>query len=399
MKKLLPLILFAFLANNFSAQTASSITNGSWTNPTTWNCTCVPVNGYSVTINNSVTLNTSLLFNSGGININNTGSLTQDASLNRDIWINGGYFNNSGKANFRYFLLSTGAITNPGSFTVSALTNSVSFNNTGSIKMDSMWIAGTFTNAATGIIIGDSLTINNSLLNNGRMTITAITNSNTVNNNNYIGGYELTNSGTFNNSDSVILTGSIWNRVKFNNNSGAKVRITKRFFNTHPSKTAVWDNNGNVTVLDSWYNTDTIKGGAAGYFSVADTSANSGFLKGNFTFCDLTPPVTPIKIDLNSGTVAGTILYCVTGIKENELAEVKVYPNPSNGNLFCNSSGNVNLKFTVLDITGKIAFEQRPGYQSGTSEVKLDLANGIYFLKIVDLQTGDSKTEKLIIQK
>ena len=106
MKKLLPLILFAFLASNFFSQTASSIANGNWTNPTTWNCTCVPVNGYSVTINNSVTLNTSLLFNTGGININNTGSLTQDASLNRDIWINGGYFNNSGRADFRYFLIS-----------------------------------------------------------------------------------------------------------------------------------------------------------------------------------------------------------------------------------------------------------------------------------------------------
>jgi len=193
MKKLLPLILFAFITNNFFSQTASSITNGNWTNPLTWNCACVPTNGYSVTINNNVTLNTSLLFNTGGININNTGSLTQDAALNRDIWINGGYFNNSGKANFRYFLISTGAITNPGSFTVSALTNSVSFNNTGSIQMDSMWIAGTFTNAASGIITGDSLTVNNSLLNNGRMTITAITNSNTVNNNNYIGGYAFTN--------------------------------------------------------------------------------------------------------------------------------------------------------------------------------------------------------------
>ena len=110
MKKLLPIILFAFLTNGLISQTASSIANGSWTNPLTWNCTCVPINGYSVTINNSVTLNTSMLFNTGGITINNTGYLIQDATLTRDIWINGGYFNNGGLANFRYLLVSAGQL-------------------------------------------------------------------------------------------------------------------------------------------------------------------------------------------------------------------------------------------------------------------------------------------------
>jgi hypothetical protein len=380
MKKLLPFIIYSFLTQNLVGQTASSVANGSWLNPTTWNCACIPTNGYSVTINNSVTLNTSLIFNTGGITINNTGALVQDASLNRDIWINGGYFNNGGKADFRYFLLSAGTGFNAGTFTISAFTNSVSFSNSGTIDMDSMWTAATFTNAAPGKIIGDSLTVANNLLNDGRIMITAVTNSGTVTNNNYMSGYAYTNSGTFSNNDSLILTGSIWNRIVFNNNPGGKVRLTKNFHNYHPSTTAVFNNDGNVTVLDSWYNTDTVKGGANGYFQVQDTSANTGFMKGNFTFCDLTP--TTINVDLNSGSIAGTLVFCAVGIKENKLVEVSFYPNPSNGTLHVKNPGSVNLKFSVTDVTGKIILEQKI---NNSSDISLNQPNGIYFLKVTDL--------------
>jgi hypothetical protein len=396
MKKLLQILIFTSLTFSLKSQTATSIMNGNWTNPLTWNCTCVPTTGYSVTINNSVTLNTSMVFNSGGVTINNTGSLTQDASLNRDIWINGGYFSNNGKADFRYFLVSSGTITNPGSFTVSAFTHSVSFTNTGNIDMDSMWIAGPLTNSASGKIIGDSLTVANSLTNYGRMIITATTNSATVINNNYMSGYAYTNSGTYTNNDSLILTGSIWNRTNFINNAGAKVRLTKNFHNYHPSKTALFNNNGNVTVLDSWYNTDTVKGGSTGYFQVQDTSANSGFMKGTYTFCDLTP--TTSNVDLNSGSIAGAIIFsCSVGIKENQIAEFKFYPNPSNGNWHLKTAGNPNLKISISDVTGKIILEQK--VTQSVSEINLDQPNGIYFLKIIDLQNSNSKTEKLIIQK
>ncbi|MGZ3932482.1 MAG: hypothetical protein ACXVP0_14380, partial [Bacteroidia bacterium] len=311
MKKALPLLAVAFLFSGLSAQTASSIANGNWTNPLTWNCSCVPTTGYSVTISNSVTLNTGLVFNSGGITINSSGSLIQDASLNRDIWINGGYFNNSGKANFRYFLVSAGALTNPGSFTVSAFTNSIAINNTGSITMDSMYIAGSFTNAVNAKITGDSMTNASTLINNGRINVTWVTNKGTYKNYDYHGSYDYTNMGTFENYDSLMLSWSVWNKSLFTNMAGAKFNMTKNFYNTSgvPAKTAVFDNRGGVKVMDSWYNVDTVKGTNTGTFTVSDTSANSGVMKGNYQFCDLTPPSSSPYVDLNSGSIAGTLTY------------------------------------------------------------------------------------------
>jgi hypothetical protein len=396
MKRFLPLLIFTFITLQFKAQTATSIANGNWTNPLTWNCTCVPTSGYSVTINHSVTLNTSMFFNAGGITINNTGLLIQDASNNRDIWINGGYFNNNGTANFRYFLVSAGTLSNTGSYTVAAMTNSVAFTNSGTIKMDSMWVAGNLTNATSGRIIGDSLTNapGVTLTNNGRMMIGAQTNSGTVNNNNYISSYAYTNSGIFNNNDSLILTASLWNRTVFNNNAAGKVRLTKNFHNYHPSNTAVFDNNGNVTVLDSWYNTDTVNGVAGGYFQVADTSANSGFMKGNFTFCDMTPPASTPKVDLNSGFVSANINYCTVGIEENQWSDLNVYPNPTSGVFYVKSDSGVELNVMITDLTGKLILEKTVS----SDAVEINQPEGIYILKMTNTQTGASGIKKLIIQ-
>lgn len=397
MKKLL-LFIFSAFSVLASAQTATSIANGNWTNPLIWNCTCVPISGYSVTINNNVTLNTSMVFNTGGVTINNTGSLIQDASLNRDIWINGGYFNNSGTANFRYLLVSAGSITNPGSFTVSAFTNSVTFTNAGNIQMDSMYVAGNLTNTANAKITGDSLTNGPGVTftNYGRVNVTWSTNAGTFINNNYHSGYAFTNAGTYNNNDSLILTGSTWNKARFYNNTSGRVRLTKNFHNYTPGNTAAYINSGNVTVLDSWYNTDTVRGPASGYFQVQDTTANTGQLKGFFTICDLTP--TAPKVDFNSGIIDATVLGCSLGLDENELEAANIYPNPSNGTIYLKSSGNADYKISVMDVTGKTVLEQKLNTQL-VSEINLNQPNGIYFLRITDLHNGYSKNQKLIIQK
>jgi hypothetical protein len=341
-----------------------------------------------------------MVFNTGGITINNTGSLIQDASLNRDIWINGGYFinNSGGKANFRYFLVSAGSLTNAGSYTVSAMTNSIAFANTGIITMDSMYVAGNLTNAANGTIIGDSITnaTGVTFTNYGRVNVTWSTNNGTFINNNYHGGYAFTNAGTYNNNDSLILTGSTWNKNVFNNNVSGRVRLTKNFHNYSIPKTAVYNNNGFVTVLDSWYNTDTIKGSNSGFFNVADTSANAGIMKGTFNFCDLTPPTTWPYVDLNSGSIATSVIFCLgAGVEENEKAVSKLYPNPSNGT-FRIISDFTEVAVVVCDVTGKTILEKT--ISASDTEIKLHQPDGVYFVKIKDEQSGISSLRKLIIQ-
>lgn len=394
MRKIYIFFVFIVLSTASVAQTAASISNGNWFNPFTWNCTCVPYSGYSVTVNHSITLDGSLSFSVGGITVSNTGTLTQDANLNRDIWINGGYFNNNGKASFRYLLVSTGSISNNGTFTVSALTNSVNFSNNGSITMDSMYIAGGFTNTPNGKLIGDSLTNASTLINNGNINVTWVTNIGTFKNYNYQTGYAYTNAATYENYDSLILTGSVWNKAMFTNKPGAVFRMNKNFHNYHPSGTATFDNNGMVNVLDSWYNTDTVKGSSSGKFTVADTSANSGFMKGSYDFCDFTPPASSPKVDLNSGSISANITYCLGGVgikEQNKNEAFIIYPNPNNGRFFAKATES-DVLYITNQLGQQITIVELNEANNYTSEIN-NLAPGFYFV------TGKNYKAKVVVSK
>jgi hypothetical protein len=388
MKHFLLSLLIA-LTIGIQAQTATSIGAGNWLNPLTWDCSCVPVSGYSVTINHSVTLNTSMSFSTGGVTINNAGSLVQDA--NRDIYISGGYFYNNGTANFRFYAQASGTGSNSGTFSLTAFTNSTSFVNTGNINLDSIYVAASFTNSAAGKVNGNRATNASAFLNDGRFTFSLSLNTGTFTNNNYHGGYAFTNSNLYDNSDSLEMSYSMWNRVKFNNKPGATVKLTKRLHNTVVGGTAVFDNQANVVILDSWYNTDTVKGTNTGTFTVADTSANSGHMKGNFKFCDQTAPGAAPYVDLNSGTISPNITWCApASIKENEIfTSFTLYPNPNNGTFYI--SARYETELSIFDASGRMV-EKIKLDQENDFKRSLELKeNGIYFI------SGEGVMKKLVV--
>jgi hypothetical protein len=390
MKKLL-LSLSLLISLGSQAQTATSTVAGAWLNPTTWNCGCVPISGYSVTINHSVTLNTSMTFTTGGVTIGNNGSLVQDA--NRDILISGGYFYNNGNANFRFMLVTAGTASNSGTFSLAAFSNSAAstFTNNGSFTLDSMSTAAGYTNSTLGVINGNRFTNSSAgFLNVGRITFSLALNTGTFINGHYQAGYAFTNSGIYSNFDSLMLSYSLWNKGKFTNNSNSLVKLTKRLHNTVPAGTAVFDNNGTVMVLDSWYNTDTVKGTNTGTFTIADTSANSGFMKGNFKFCDQTPAFTPPYVDLNSGTIGNGITWCtISGINEKEnFSSFMLYPNPNNGTFYISSGSETEL--SIYDVNGRMISELKLEAQNSL-KTSFTLNEGIYFVK------GEGVMKKLVV--
>jgi hypothetical protein len=243
--------------------------------------------------------------------------------------------------------------------------------------MDSMYIAGSFTNTSTGKIIGDSLTNASTLINNGYINAGGMTNNGTFKNYNYQGGYAYTNASVYENYDSLILSGSVWNNSKFNNMTGARVNLTKNFHNYHSSGTAVFDNDGIVRAFDSWYNTDTVKG--SGQFIVSDTSANSGFMKENFSFCDLTPASSAPFVDLNSGSISANITWCTTGIKEEaRVSSLTIFPNPNNGTFFI--SGKQEEFMIITNQLGQEIKKLHLTAENNFSAQIDGLDSGVYFI-------------------
>jgi len=365
------------------AQTATSVASGNWTNPLTWNCTCVPTPGYAVIINHNVTLNTSFAYTSGSITINSSGSLIEDV-VTRDIWLNGGTLSNSRSLDVRYLFTQSGSFSNSGTITARAFLNYLSFTNTGTFQnLDSLYNTGAITNTGNFLNI-DSITNAGTFINNGACAYNQFTNNGPYTNNNNLTFTDITNNNLLTNADTLIALHSCWNQGDFNILPGSYFLVTKSFLNDDMiNHDAVFTNNGEVNVLDSWYNMDTVKG-SAGSFIVQDTSYNAGAFKQSFDFCDLTPPGSAPYIDINLGSVSGGITWCTNSISEEDpAADILVYPNPTSNILFVRSDEHADLTLKIYNALGELVLEVK-----NVSFVNLgEFPGGLYTL----LLAGDQK--------
>lgn len=101
-------------------------------------------------------------------------------------------------------------------------------------------------------------------------------------------------------------------------------------------------------------------------------------------------------------TIIGNIYVCNVGIEETGyLNDLKIYPNPSDGNLFLQfnskNAASSNLQIKIIDILGnETILEKQSGFNGNYSNnLNLSmLSNGIYFLTI---RLGDNVVSKKII--
>ena len=76
---------------------------------------------------------------------------------------------------------------------------------------------------------------------------------------------------------------------------------------------------------------------------------------------------------------------CALGIEEDKLNEgIRVYPNPSKGDLFISNNGNINLeKVVVFDVSGRLIAQQDISNTNGLKTIQLNnVSNGLYFVNI-----------------
>jgi hypothetical protein len=347
------LLLIIFLMGyETKSQTITSVANGNWTDPATWGGV-VPTLGSNVIINHVVTLNTDW-YSNGNILINNIGSLNGNSS-SRGLAV-GSKLTVYGTLHIARVALYSGTISNSGIFQIDSLINrTFLINNSGA------------TINAVHFQIGTNGTLNN----NGTIVSTSLANINTVTNDGTISCYNLTNSKSFTNS----TTGTI--------------NVSNNFLNTDSlASPGIFYNNGTVQVNNNWRNTDQVEG--SGKFCIQNNTNNSGTMFGTFDFCDLSGG----NIDINTGTIAGTITYCLysctIGIKENANNNlIKLYPNPSDGafSIFIeNTLPKVNVE--IFNMLGERIYMQL--LNKGKSDFNLSgQPKGIYIYQI--------KTDKEII--
>jgi hypothetical protein len=89
------------------------------------------------------------------------------------------------------------------------------------------------------------------------------------------------------------------------------------------------------------------------------------------------------------------------GLEENELQNVRVFPNPSKGSFSISGlMSDKPLQLEVRDLHGKLVFSQTSfEVLNGISTFTLDVDNGIYFVNVINPITKESTVEKLVIYK
>ncbi len=94
---------------------------------------------------------------------------------------------------------------------------------------------------------------------------------------------------------------------------------------------------------------------------------------------------------IDNFTIDATAILAVNEYEKNSL---KVYPNPSNGNIFINRQSTQEMQVTVYDITGKLVYKKRNITDNNFYLNLTNLETGLYFLKINE---GNNQVSKKII--
>jgi hypothetical protein len=87
------------------------------------------------------------------------------------------------------------------------------------------------------------------------------------------------------------------------------------------------------------------------------------------------------------------------GLEENELQNVRVFPNPSKGSFSISGlMSDKPLQLEVRDVHGKLVFEEK-AFSKEANGFALDVENGIYFVKVMDLESKGFVVEKLVVSR
>lgn len=401
-------LLIAAMSIHSYAQkaTRTSVANGNFYMPQTWDCACVPAATDNIIINTKVVLDYDRMQSGGNVTINANGSLKKNAVAIRQFLFSGnGVFTNNGVFAVDRVAFTAGSLINNDSMVIShAFSNAGNLTNSGVITLvDSLYSNGTMTNNSTGSITSIGFVNEGTYTNKGHHYSTAFYNTSSFMQKNYLQVSYITSTSQMQNDSVIDVLADFYNMGRLVNSTNGRININVDFLNNDSANHyASVTNNGYFGVGGNWLNIDTVKGN--GRFCIGQSTQNNGQMLGNFDFCDQTN-LLGNHIDYNTGYIAPTITYCTyacgVGIAETTPieADFMVYPNPAKDviNIRLGSVANTAESLVFTDVLGKTIFEINTN-KSETINIKVDeLKTGVYFYFVKSADTV-VKSGKLMVQ-
>ena len=99
--------------------------------------------------------------------------------------------------------------------------------------------------------------------------------------------------------------------------------------------------------------------------------------------------------DQGESEPSNVVTILITDMNEFSSESIAVYPNPSNGIFTIEMPNMVSAKVMVMDITGKIVYDNNV---ISNSQIKLqNVEQGMYFIRIADTTSGSIVVKKLLV--
>lgn len=390
MRKHLLILAFCSASVAVAQPTRTTQANGNALNPLTWDCFCIPALTDNIVVNHALNLDIDYYATSGSLTINSTGSIT-GSTPTRIIAVAGSTFTNNGTVSVGYVYHSAGAFNNNGTLTATnhmGVDNNAVCNNYGTLNVNDTLGIDTTAQLHNHGYMAVLVTLNAGLyMNHLGYTGQDFWSTGTVDN---MGGAgmsvaSLYSNGTFTNTSLLNVNGSLYNSNNFTNSHQIVVDMNLLNGDTLFG-TATFTNNsgGIISVGNDLLNSEDINGNG-GKFCVQNQTSNSGAIAGTIDICDLTGG----NIDLNVGTVAGTVTFCSNscsiGVTENQLQVVQVYPNPFEDYIRIETGVTENIQCWLHDAQGRLVAQtlfsgqgilEIPQAQSGVYMLTVRFSNG-----------------------
>ncbi|MEX1192906.1 MAG: T9SS type A sorting domain-containing protein [Brumimicrobium sp.] len=384
MRILLSFLAFSVVFYSNSQQTITSVSDGFASDPSVWDCICIPPSNSNVIIEHNIEMNSDWLVNgSGSITVTTNGTFIEDND-HRGILFDGidVEFSNHGLTELTNLAFSNGAIGHNHA-TLSLDTGlwvdqtSTFMNHGDMLDLDSTYTQGMFMNEGnygTGDFLNEG-----TLDNTGYITADSMLNTSVLNHSaGKIEAYDFANTGELNITGSgfMVITHDFFNSGEINLANGRDIRVANDMMNAHDSGIALIINDGLIEVGNDFSNVDTLRG--TGVFCIANNSSNLGDVKGTLDICDNT---SVSHFDFNSGNIEPSVTNCSSGcnvsVEENKIENTfEVYPNPVRNtlNIKTNLKGNIH----IIDVMGNSIIEQDLEKDIDVSKLK----SGVYFITL-----------------
>ncbi len=149
---------------------------------------------------------------------------------------------------------------------------------------------------------------------------------------------------------------------------------------------------GSITFSDLSTEADSI------VWDLGDMSALLNDSTFNYTYAQSGQSYTVTLVafnDCGSDTMTQTILPDPTSVEENFAHSVSVYPNPSKGTLYLNSTSNETMQVDLLNMVGEVILSEQMTQRKTLSLETL--SNGVYFVRFK--MEAASATKRIVLSR